>query len=74
MGAHGGLDGIQEDVIVHRLLQEFHGAALEGAAAQVDVGVTGQHHDRQIGKLRQPGQHVQPADTRHADVQHHATD
>ena len=47
---------------------------LEGAAAQVDVGVARQHDHRQVRLLRQPRQHVQAADARHADVQHHAAD
>eukprot|EP01136_Pigoraptor_vietnamica_P002746 Opistho-1_new@31105 len=75
MLAHGLLQGFEQLLIVHRLLQELGRAGLEGAAAHLDRAVAGQHDHGLVDALRhQPVEHREAADAGHAHVQHDGAD
>src|SRR4026209_502683 len=65
------LDAVQQLLVVERLLQEIHRAALHGPHAGRHVAVAGDEHGWQAATgLRQRGLEVEAARTGKADVQH----
>ena len=67
------INGVEQVLIAKRLGQEFDRAGLHGAHRHRDVAVPGDEDDREVEpRLRDFALEIEPAQARHADVEHQA--